>query len=646
MQRSDAERARLTQAGLNLIQQALSIYDADLRLAVSNPRFRDMFSLPEHLVTPGAHFEDTIRYLVERGEYGDVTDTERFVSDRVRQARAFEPHYMERTRATGQVISVEGNPLPQGGWVTVYTDISEAKAQEALLRSRSETLSEQLLSHAERLAQSNRELAATITALAEAKRELIETEARTRMTAEMMPAHISHVDRDGIYSYSNKRLSTVLPQSPSEILGLHISTALGPEAYERITPYLDLAFRGEASVFEFTHTPSSRRIRAAFTPDGRSRTSGGGGVYILSMDVTAETQARAALAQTRKRELAAQLTSGMAHDFANLLTIILGLQGQLEQLDLDPAAKELVAGIRAAARRGGDLLDRLASISGPRRMRPAPTDLAALFSDLARMSRPALPAGVRLSTWVEGLDRPVLVDAGSLQDALLNLILNARDAMNGSGEITLTARSTGGIWIEIDVDDGGPGFSDQALRRALDPFYTTKGGEGSGLGLSMAFDFTQLSGGTIKLSNTERGARVRLRLPLREARPPSDGDLILLVEDNADIRASVRRMLIDEGHKVIEAETAEEAAALIDLPGLAMVLSDISLAGEGSGLDLAEQIDAGRTTGDSAGPPVRLMTALPPGDPLRRRAAARFPLIAKPFAAHDLRLFLQKAARP
>ncbi len=154
--------AKLTRAGLNLIQQALSIYDRDLRLAVCNRPFQEMFGLPEALVTPGASFEDTIRYLVGCGEYGTLEDVEEAVRARVEQARAFRPHYMERTRANGRTISVEGSPLPQGGWVAVYTDITEIKRQEALLRARSEELSEQVLANAERLAQANRDCPAPL----------------------------------------------------------------------------------------------------------------------------------------------------------------------------------------------------------------------------------------------------------------------------------------------------------------------------------------------------------------------------------------------------------------------------------------------------------------------------------------------------
>ena len=348
MDYAEQQRKAMTEAGLNLIGQALSIYDNDLRLAVCNRRFVEMFDLPDRLVRPGAHFEDTIRHMAERGEYGDEGDIATMVKVRVDQARAFEAHYLERTRPNGQTISIEGAPLPQGGWVTVYTDITRAKQVERLLLTRSEELSGQLVAHAEELSATNRQLAATITALEEAKRQLTEIEARTRLTTEMMPAHIAHVGADGVYTYSNRRLSSVLPGRPSEIVGLHIADALGPAAYGRIAPHLHAAWEGQSPVFEFTEDHDSRRIRVAFTPD-RS-----GGVYILSMDITEETQARVALQQSHRRALAARMTSGLAHDFSNLLTIIMGMQGRLAGMDLGPRAGELVAGTQAAARRPED----------------------------------------------------------------------------------------------------------------------------------------------------------------------------------------------------------------------------------------------------------------------------------------------------
>ncbi|WP_151720627.1 PAS-domain containing protein [Gemmobacter serpentinus] len=636
---SDDEQTALMRAGLNLIQQALSIYDRDLRLSVCNRRFQEMFMLPETLVTPGASFEDTIRFLVQRGEYGPVEDPEAAVQARVQAARAFQPHYMERERPAGRWISVEGAPLPQGGWVTVYTDITEVKLQERMLRDRSDELSDEVLTKAERLAQANRELAATNTRLESARRELAEMEARIRLTTEMMPAHIAHVGRDLRYTYSNRRLGSVMPGRPSEIIGLTGREALGETAFSRILPFLEKALAGEASVLEFSDDLSGRRIRAAFTPD-RIGAGPVNGVYILSADVTDEAQARAALTQTRKRELAVQLTSGIAHDFANLLTIIMGMQSRMERLPLADDARALVSGTLAAARRGGVLLDRLASISGRPSLKLGPTDLVALLDDLALMARPALPEQTRLEVHLGGALPRLMLDAGVVQDALLNLILNARDAMGETGGlIRICARDLRNTWLEIRVEDEGPGFTPEALERALDPFFTTKGGEGSGLGLSMVYDQITLCGGSLRLINPAHGgALVSLRLPFRpvaEAQPPL---LVLLVEDDSDIRETVREMLRGFGHAVIEAGSAPEARALAEVPGIGLILSDIQLAG-GDGAQLLRDLAL-------AGHPARqlLMTALPASDP--RRAAASVPVLGKPFDAATLAATIAALSAP
>ncbi len=619
------DTGRLTRAGLNLIQQALSIFDSDLRLAVCNRQYRVMFDLPESLTIPGATFEDTIRFLVERGEYGPQPDFEAAVRMRVDQARAFAPHYMERTRPNGRTISVEGSPLSQGGWVTVYTDITEIKRQEGMLRAHSAELSDQLLAHAERLAQANRELASTNAALEEAKRELTEIEARTRQVTEMMPAHIAHLDRSYRYTFSNRRLSTVMPGSLSDIVGLSVSEALGQETFARILPELARALTGEPMAFEITHTPSGRRVRVALTPE-RGADGAVSGVYVLSTDVTHEAQARAALAQSSKRELAAQLTSGLAHDFANLLTIIMGLQGRIERMEGLPAeAGEAVHATLAAARRGGTLLDRIASISGPRELRPQPLVMEPFLADLVAMARPSLGEEVTLEALVEGLEEPLLLDPGTLQDSLLNLILNARDAIGTApGQITLHVRPVRDTWVEIAVSDSGRGFSPEALERGLDPFFTTKGGEGSGLGLSMVYDQTKLAGGAVRLDNrAEGGARVTLRLPLRLAAAAASPQLVLLVEDSDEIRAGVREMLRAMGHSVIEAASAAEACELADLPGIGLVLSDIHLAGPESGVELARALMVRKPE-----LPLLLMTSLPEGHALR--AGAPCPVLSKP----------------
>ena len=624
-----SQTQEMTTAGLNLIQQALTIYDADLRLAVCNQRFREMFDLPAHLCTPGASFEDTIRHLLARGEYGPVTDIDEEVRSRVEIAQAFKPHYMERTRANGRTISVEGSPLPQGGWVTVYTDITRTKRQEALLRARSEELSDQLVSYSEDLAAANRQLESTIIALEAAQEQLTASEARMRLTAEMMPAHIAHVDSDRCYTYSNQRLSSVMPGSKSDIIGLPIDKALGYEAYDAIREHLEGAYAGKPSVFEFTHEPSSRRIRAAFTPDNSQ-----GGVYILSMDVTEEAQTRAALQQTRRREIAAQLTSGMAHDFSNLLTIILGMQSKLHRMALSDEASDLITATISAARRGGGLLNRIADMTGKREHTPVPTDLTAFLRDLETLALSTLPDPVQLA--VNNLTDTTIfrLDAGMLQDTLLNLVLNARDACGGAGRITLTARSIRDTWLEFTVEDSGPGFSEQALQHALEPFFTTKGGEGSGLGLAMVYDMTKLAGGRVHLSNTKRGGRVTIRLPLRLAPSDTAPGLVLLVEDSPDLRDTIRDMLRESGHSVVEASNVPEALSLLhELPEISALLSDISLEGTETGLDLFDALPDGHC-------PAYLMTSLPADDPLHLAARSRAPVLRKPFAAAELEALL------
>jgi signal transduction histidine kinase len=627
----------MTMAGLNLIQQALSIYDNDLKLVVANARFREMFGIPDRLMRPGASFEETIRLIAARGEYGEVDDIEELVRERVKRAMAFEPHYMERERADGRWISVEGSPLPDGGWVAVYTDITRTKRQEQLLRSRSEELSDQLLQYSEDLASANRALESTVTALEEAKRQVTESEARMRLTAEMMPAHIAHVGPDRNYTYSNRRLNAVMPGRPSNIVGQPISQTLGDSAYSKIAPHLDAAFAGQASVFEFNDIMSTRRIRVALTPD--SEIGAKRGVYILSMDITEETQTRAALQQTRRRELAAQMTSGLAHDFSNLLTIILGMQGKLEKMALPEDAAELIDATIGAARRGGTLLNRIADMTGHRAPQLEPVSMTTLLTDLQTLAGPTLTGEMHLSienTIPEGL---LLLDPGMLQDSLLNLILNARDACGETGSISLSACTVKDTWVQIEVRDNGGGFAEDALKRALDPFFTTKGSDGSGLGLSMVYDMTKLMGGEVKVANAGDGALVTVRLPLRWARANAAPGLVLLVEDNPDLRGMIRDMLTEMKHSVIETASVEEARVLLaQVPEISLVLSDIKLEGDGTGVDLVRELP-------TDGIPAFLMTSLSQSDPLFIEGATLAPVISKPFSGAKLARFLNSEVR-
>ena len=627
-------RDAMTRAGLNLIQQALSIYDADLRLVLSNRRFQEMFDLPKSLITPGASFADTIRHVAARGDYGPLDDLGAFVVERVEMAQSFTPHYMERTRGNGQVISVEGTPLPNGGWVTVYTDITQIKRQEDMLRARSEELSGQLSAYSQELSTTNRKLASTISALEQSQRDLQEIEARTRLTTEMMPAHIAHVGPDRRYTYSNKRLNLVMPGRPANIINRHIAEALGAQTYSLIEPHLNNALDGKSSVFEFTDELSSRRIRTAFTPD-TSDPNQVSGVYVLSMDVTEEAQARATLQQQSKREMASHLTSGLAHDFSNLLTIIMGAQGRLSKLDLPPDARQLVDATLNAATRGGALLNSIADMVGNRAPHPQAITMKDVFDQLAPLAYSALDAQHNLILKPPKTDKQWLLDAGQLMDALLNLILNARDAIGQSGTITLAAKIVKDTWIEFVVTDTGQGFSKNALKHAFDPFFTTKGENGTGLGLSMVYDVAKMNGGSLVLQNGFRGARVTLRLPARQAiaqRPPG---MALLVEDQTDLRDVFRNYLTGMGYSVIEASDAGEARALLgELSEITLILTDLQLKGEETGVDLISSLSDEK-------PLVLFMSSLPTTHPLVISAQRMAPVLAKPFEIGDLRATLK-----
>lgn len=275
----------LLRSGLNMIQQALTIYSEDLRLIFANRRFGTMFDLPDRFSQTGATFGETLAFLAARGEYGAVGDLNTYVEARLEQARAFEPHYVERQRPDGTWISVEGGPLRQGGWVTVYTDITQIKEQEALWRAKSDELSDDLLDRSEELARTNRALEATINRLHETQQHLEAAEARVRLAAETTPAHIARLNRREVYTYSNRRLPLIAANGAEDILGHTARDVLGQHIYEAITPALQSALAGEPKVVEFEVPGDGRKIRSAFTPDADA-TNTVRGVYVLSMDIS------------------------------------------------------------------------------------------------------------------------------------------------------------------------------------------------------------------------------------------------------------------------------------------------------------------------------------------------------------------------
>ena len=610
-------------SGLNLIKQAISLHDEDLRLVAANRRFQQMFSLPDALVAPGAEFRDILMYLTEKGEYGQVDDVVAYVDEKIRLAFTFEPHYFERTRSNGTSISVEGSPFQQGGWISVYTDITETKQQEDFFRSHTETLSEELLQRSEDLARTNRTLSATVNALEAAKQEVTDSREHLALMNTMTPGHIAHVNETGVYTHSNGNLPTILPVGQKDIVGQSFEDVLGASVWSRVAPQFQRVLQGEQTTSEIRDENSGRFVRLAMTPDFAADDTVQG-AYILTVDVTEEVSARAALAHARRKELATQLTSGMAHDFANLLTIILGQQAKLDVLAADhPDLAEVSATINSAAKRGGDLIESLSRIEAHRSLNPIAVTVADFVADVRQLARAAVSDETNLQIEAELPDDRLTFDPGFAQDAILNLVLNAAEAQGGPASITVSIHRAEDGMLEVAVTDNGPGFTEDALSNALAPFYSTKSGKiGRGLGLSTAFDFAKSSGGTLRLRNRQiGGALVTLRIPYLPARAAEAG-LVLLVDDTLDVRQTMRSFLRRAGHAVVEAASVDEALKLLSLEGLTHIVTDLAI-GEGSGLDVAANAPSDI--------PLLIVTGLPASDPLRQKAEAAYPVLSKPF---------------
>lgn len=649
-----SDDAALIKTGLNLIQQGLSIFNEELRLVSWNARFIEMFELPAGFVDDGLSFYDINLFLARRGEYGPG-DPETLTLDRVSRAQQFEPHYFERTRPNGRRISVEGNPLAGGGWIAVYSDITEAYRQEQMLKARSDLLSDRLLQHSGKLAETNRELAAANRALEKIKVELQASEERIRTITQAMPAHIAYLDKSYTYRFSNNRFSDIMGIERDQLDGKPITEIFPPRVFTQVKPKIDRAFNGETVIAEYAMPDGKgnvQEIRSTFTPeiDDRNIVQG---VFVLSLNVTEEKSATEMLLRSKRLETTAQLTSGLAHDFSNILTVILGNLPRIGQAKTNAAQrKELIASTERAAKRGTRIIDNLMTFLFRQRLMAKETNLSRILRDLARLFTASADSRISLNLQIPSKDIVAFLDEGAFQDAVLNILFNARDAIettSGSGTITLGAGmencESGKKKVRIVVSDDGPGFSPEALKQANQPFFTTKPqGKGSGLGLSMVQNFIDRSHGKMIISNKHgTGAEITILLPQKAPpqsakteentdRPKLDGfnangSLLLLVDDDPELRAIMREYVARMGFSVLEAASADEAVQLMrQVPDIKAVVSDIIMPGIQSGVDLARHVVdmKGRI-------PVLLVSGLPASDRLVDEAKQHAGFLRKPF---------------
>ncbi|GMP09195.1 ATP-binding protein [Bradyrhizobium sp. TM239] len=384
-------------------------------------------------------------------------------------------------------------------------------------------------------------------------------------------------------------------------------------------------------------------------------------------DITQKRAAEEQLVQSQKMEAVGQLTGGIAHEFNNMLTVITGTIEILADAVRDnPPLATITKLISEAADRGAALTSSLLSFARKQALQPAEIDVNGLLEELAKLLLATFDKKIEIVTRLDANVWLAYADRGQLSSALLNLAINARDAMLDGGRLTLTTRNVvfgvreavavgagyAGDYVEIEIADSGTGIPQAILERIFDPFFSTKEvGKGTGLGLSMVFGFVKQSGGGIKVASEEgRGTIFTIYLPKAEAsalRPTGYDDrkivggkeTVLCVEDDRDVRHYVTVQLESLGYKVIPAANATEALAIAaEGRPFDLLFTDIVMAGGMNGRELAEQMVAAR-------PSLRvLFTSGYAYDSLHAqgRATMGAPLLRKPYRKAELARMLRR----
>lgn len=338
-------------------------------------------------------------------------------------------------------------------------------------------------------------------------------------------------------------------------------------------------------------------------------------------------QTEEALNHAQRLESVGQLTGGIAHDFNNLLTVIQGNLQVLEELPAlaqDGYAQQLLGAATRASRRGAELTGKLLAFSRRQVLQPIAVDTHALLHSLADMLRRTLDQRIRIEIDTVPACPPVLADPGQLESALLNIAINARDAMPEGGTLRFRTELCGALpmalrsqrndpnsnaaarFVAISISDSGTGMSEDVKERAFEPFFTTKeAGRGTGLGLSTVYGFVNQSRGAVAIdSKTGHGTTVTLYLPQQEEARPSaameeradetipPGLRVMLVEDDAEVRKVVHTFLATLGCEVVAAATAEHALSALDAGAgpFDLLLSDIALGAGMRGTRLATEV--------------------------------------------------------
>jgi PAS domain S-box-containing protein len=511
-----------------------------------------------------------------------------------------------------------------------------------------------------------------------------QSEQRFRLLVEHAPEAIVILDAaTGKFVEANRKASELFGMSRERLLEaalLELSPAAqsdGTSSAERAQQLLSATLAGESPVFEWLHLHASGallecEVRLLHLPYPDRRWVRGSILDITERKRAQRDNARLSsqLAQAQKMQAIGHLTGGVAHDFNNLLTVI---GGGLEMMELESHADEntRINGLMAldACRRAAALTQRLLAFSRQQPLRPRATDIEQLLRGMEGLLRRSLGETIQIEVVCSAGLWPCEVDSAQLESALLNLSINARDAMPRGGHLTIDACNialdagalaagdelSAGDYTRVSVTDDGTGIAPELLGQVFEPFFTTKDvGKGSGLGLSMVYGFAKQSRGHVKIySELGQGTTVRLFLPRSRsalvpepAQPRAQGtprgrrELLLVVEDDANLRSLAVELLQRLGYRTLAAGDAAGALGLlVENPEVSLLLADMVLPGGKNGAQLAGEVQRLRP-----GLPVLFMSGYTESAVIHNgRLDEGVRLLEKPFTTNALASAVRKA---
>ncbi|GJE53129.1 Sensor histidine kinase RcsC [Methylobacterium tardum] len=462
---------------------------------------------------------------------------------------------------------------------------------------------------------------------------------------------ISFKDADGRFVRLNARKAALLHHDIAACLGRREAELLGAKAGP-VTAADEAAIRSGAvaeSLISDGPTGAEQWSHVTRVPI-RDASGAISHLAVIERDVTEQRTLEARLRQSDKMQALGTLAGGIAHDFNNLLTAILGsLELAGPKIADQPRVQRLIENARGAAERGASLTKRLLSFSRAHDLQARAVDVNGLITGMSDLFGRSLGGLVTVRTDLEDGLLAVQVDPDQLELAVLNLCINARDAMPDGGTITVATRRLNisgdpeiadGSYLGISVTDEGTGIPEDILRRVCEPFFTTKAvGQGTGLGLAMVFGLAQQSKGRLVIdSEVGKGTRVELALPFADQAPEQAAEeagaapvagrraRILIVDDDPQVRHVTASFLTGFGHSTTEAADGEAALRSLRHDRFDMVVADLAMPGM-SGIELAAEI-----RGRLPGLPVLILT----GHAEAMQIPEDLPVLSKPFRSADL----------